>query len=114
MINLIKRDLYIFRKHIAWVLMFPILHFYILIAASFNDEFIYISFIGNILLLSSVTHNSILKLDEQNKTKILMACLPIDRLKDIKSKTILFYPSKLRKKKKLKKEPEIIFNVYNK
>jgi len=86
MINLIKKEIYIFRKYIAWVFMFPIFYFYILIAASFNKEFIYISFTVIILSLTSVIHNSIYKEDEQNKTKILMACLAIDRAKDIKSK----------------------------
>jgi len=48
-----------------------------------------ISFTVIILLLTSVTHNSISKEDEKNKTKILMACLPIERSKDIKSKYLV-------------------------
>jgi len=89
MINLVKKEIYISRNYFAFILLFPLLYFYFAVLVGLNESLVSISFAVIILLLTSSIHNSIYKEDEKNKTKILMACLPIERSKDIKSKYLV-------------------------
>ena len=78
MIKLIKKDWYISRGNIAWVLLFPILNIYFWIAGSRSQALFNLTFTYIVLSLSCLAHNSLLGLGVKNNTKFLIASLPID------------------------------------